>query len=62
MLGVVRKSAESKTEGTILPLYKALVHPQGGCCVQFWSLYLRKDIAELEKSHENDQGCGAAAQ
>lgn len=42
MCAVVRKGVESKTEDIILLIYKALVHLQGGCCVQLWSPHLKK--------------------
>ena len=49
MLGMIRKGMENKTKDIIMPLYRSMVRPHLEYCVQFWSPYLKKDIALLEK-------------
>ena len=38
-----------KVKSLIIPLYKAIVIPHLGYCIQAWNPYLRKDVDMLEK-------------
>ncbi|CAM4622379.1 unnamed protein product [Lepidochelys kempii] len=49
MLGIIKKGIDNKTEDILLPLYKSMVRPHLGYCMQTWSPHLEKGILELEK-------------
>ena len=49
VLGMIRRNITYKDNSLIIPLYKAIVIPHLGYCLQAWSPYLRKDIDVLEK-------------
>lgn len=48
MMRILRKGIEKKTDISIMPLYRSMLWHHVKYCVQFWLLYLQKDIAELE--------------
>ena len=52
MLGFIGQNIEYRSWDVLLTLYKALVRPHLEYCVQFWSLYYRKDIIKLERVHK----------
>lgn len=47
MLGVIR--IENTTACIVMPLYRSMVEPHFEYSIEFWSLYLKIQIAELEK-------------
>ena len=49
VLGMIRRNITYKENSLIVPLYKTIVRPHLGYCIQAWSPYLRKDIDMLEK-------------
>ena len=49
VLGMIRRNLTDKENSLIVPLYKAIVIPHLGYCIQAWSPYLRKDIDMLEQ-------------
>ena len=49
VLGMIKRNISFKSKDVIVRLYKALVRPRLEFCVQAWCLYLRKDIAMIEK-------------
>ena len=49
VLGMIRRNITYTEKSLIVPLYKAIVRPHLGYCIQAWSPYLRKDIDMLEK-------------
>ncbi|XP_059818932.1 uncharacterized protein LOC132390340 [Hypanus sabinus] len=48
MLAFITRGIEYRSKEVLLQLYRALVRPHLGYCVQFWSPYLRKDILAIE--------------
>uniref|UniRef100_A0A803JYA6 Reverse transcriptase domain-containing protein n=1 Tax=Xenopus tropicalis TaxID=8364 RepID=A0A803JYA6_XENTR len=49
VLSCIKRGIDSREEGVILPLYRALVRPHLEYAVQFWSPVLKRDITELER-------------
>ena len=49
MLGFSGQNVGYRSWDILLKLYKTLVRPNLEYCVQFWSLYYRKDIIKLER-------------
>uniref|UniRef100_A0A803JMC7 Reverse transcriptase domain-containing protein n=1 Tax=Xenopus tropicalis TaxID=8364 RepID=A0A803JMC7_XENTR len=49
VLSCIKRGIDSREEGVILPLYRALVRPHLEYAVQFWSPVLKRDIIELER-------------
>ncbi|KAE8636156.1 hypothetical protein XENTR_v10002860 [Xenopus tropicalis] len=49
VLSCIKRGIDSREEGVILPLYRALVRPHLEYAVQFWSSVLKRDIIELER-------------
>ena len=49
LVGFIGRTFEYKSEKVILTLYNVLVRPHLEYCIQFWSLYYRKDINKLER-------------
>lgn len=56
ILGCTIRCTESTSREVLVPLDKALMRPQLKSCVQFWSLYYRKDVGgkSPEKSNNDD--------
>src|SRR6218665_3600351 len=48
-LGMIRRTIVTRDKDTMLRLYKTLVRPQLGYCIQVWSPYLKQDMEKLEK-------------
>ena len=48
MLAFIAKELEYKSREVLLQLYRVLVRPHLGYCVQFWFPYLREDVVALE--------------
>uniref|UniRef100_A0A803KA44 Uncharacterized XB5861580 n=1 Tax=Xenopus tropicalis TaxID=8364 RepID=A0A803KA44_XENTR len=49
VLSCIKRGIDSREEGVILPLYRALVRPHLEYAVQFWTPVLKWDIIELER-------------
>ena len=49
IVGLFRRNIAYKGKQLIIPLYKAIVRPQLGYCIQAWRLHRMKDIATLEQ-------------
>ena len=52
VLGMIRRNISYKYKRLIIPLYKAIVRPRLGYCIQAWNPHLRKDVDMLEKNTE----------
>ena len=48
MLAFIARGFEYRDRDVLLQLYRALVRPHLGYCVQFWCPYLRKDVLAIE--------------
>ena len=49
VIGRIRRNITYKEKSVIVPLYKTIVIPHLGHCIQAWSPYLRKYIDMLEQ-------------
>ena len=49
VLGIISRTFTYKSEDIMLPIYKCMVTPLLGYCVQAWSPFLVKDINSMEK-------------
>ena len=49
VLGFIARNCRYKNQELILTLYKSIVRPHLEHAVQFWSLYLRRDIDKIKK-------------
>uniref|UniRef100_A0A803JMQ3 Reverse transcriptase domain-containing protein n=1 Tax=Xenopus tropicalis TaxID=8364 RepID=A0A803JMQ3_XENTR len=47
VLSCIKRGIDSREEGVILPLYRALVRPHLEYAVQFWSPVLKRDIGDM---------------
>ena len=56
MLDFISQNIEYRSWDVLLKLYKTLVRPHLEYCVQFWSLYYRKDIIKLERVQKRFTG------
>ena len=49
VIGMIRRNITYIEKSLIVPLYKAIVRPHLGYCIQAWNPHLRKDIDMIEK-------------
>ena len=49
IIGLIRRNITYKGKKLIIPLYKAIVRPHLGYCIQAWRPYRKKDIDTLER-------------
>ena len=47
IVGMIRRTYEERSKNSLVPLYKSLVRPHLGYCVQAWRPYLQQDINNI---------------